>query len=281
MANSQWQPKEDAIQKEYSNIEFLYKPYRGKIPAGFEPAVREFAKIAVFLQDKNAILVQLKKLNALLIEEAKKRNLVINEQEPNSYLKHKKLLRNVLELELKKIGFVPNLGKAIGLLPPCVFRSAIREGLIVKDPGAGIKHGEFTHAIQWLLIGYQQNDTKFLDKPVIEIFKQLGDDRSSFRPILSGEDHGEFNIWDTLVDRVVMSQNCRSPDYLHEMILTSDDPDLLLLKTLCDSRVKKRKKMQPANLSPFSDQFFQDKTYPNKDYEVSEKNKNLLLPRKK
>jgi hypothetical protein len=277
MALSHWQPDQKAVENEYHNLKRHYGSRRiiGKIPENFESAVREFAKISVFLQDTNAILMQLKKLNASLVVESEKRGVLIKELDPNSYLKHNKLLRNLLEQELTTIGFQPDLGKATGLLPPDVFRSLIREGFLIKDPGAGVDHGEFTHAMQWLLIGWQQNESQFLNKPVIEIFKQLGDERSVFKKSA----YGQSTIWDVLVDQVIdYCKDCRSPEYLHKLILSNNDPDLLLLKKLCESRVKKR---QTNNTSSFSDIFSQKKTYTKKEYDISDKDNNLFIARKK
>lgn len=242
------------------------------MPKGYEPFVREFAKIAVFLQNEEQVLTQLKKLNSLLEIEALNRHLVISENDKGGYLKHKKVLRSVLEQELEKMGFQADLAKATGFLTPEVFGSSIREGLLIKDPGAGIEHGEFTHAIQWLIIGWQQNDTQFLNHTVIEVYKQLGNELS----VQGKSINGERNIWDILVDEnILICKDYRCPEYLHSAILKSEDPNLTLLKKLCQSRVIKRETNASSNL------FHESKEFPKKEYDQSNDSKDLLIPRKK
>jgi hypothetical protein len=278
MSDNRWRPDQNEVDKEYSDIESNYgtRRVRGKVPQGYEPLVMEFAKIAVFLKNDKAVLLQLKKLNALLVEEAKRRHLPINFDDPNEvYLKHNKLLRNVLEQELEKIGFQPELAKALDYIPPKIFRSTIREGILIKDPGAKIEHGEFTHAIQWLIIGWQQNDTHFLNNSVIDIFKELGSDRSV---IYNNSDGSEKNMWDLLVDKLY-SKDCGSPEYLHTLIKQSNDDELSLLKILCLSRVKKREYNLPYT-SIFAESN-ENKIYPKREYDVSKQDKNLLISRKK
>lgn len=265
--DNRWVPNEESVKKEYSIIESCYRGRNVKreIPEDYKPMAWEFAKISVFLQDEAVVLAQLRKLNSLLEKEATKRNLIISEND----LTHKKVLRNVLEQELEKMGFQPDFAKATGFLPPDVFRSTIRDGLLIKDPGAGIEHGEFTHAIQWLVIGWQQQDTPFLKYPVIEVFKQLGDDRS----VLGITRINETNMWDLIVDDL-RHKDCRNPDYLHQVILESEDPNLSLLKKLCGSRMTKRK-TKASNL------FHEEKEFPKKEYDQSKDHKDLLIARKK
>jgi hypothetical protein len=263
------------VQREYDVLIKAYVPDGSNqaIPDGYESYLKDCARIAVFLRDTEAVFSQLKYLNTLLLEEAKKQGLNVNAPVPFGFLQHKKVLRNVLERELAMLGFQPDFGKAKGFLAPATFRSALAEGLIVKDPGVSIEHGEFTHAIQWLVIGWQQKSAAFLDKSVIELFKLLGDERSVFAKA-SGT---EKNLWDLLVDQQPdVCQDCRSPEYLHNLIMKSDDPEISLLHVLCDERAKKRRMEveKPNNL-------FSDKPSIHKDYEPSEKDKKLLVPGRK
>ncbi|VVC75357.1 hypothetical protein AQUSIP_06470 [Aquicella siphonis] len=271
MTSSTWLPDKAAVKKEYDGISWGYRGLNETptLPDGYGPFIEDCAKIAVFLQDENAVINQLKRLNVLLKEEAKIQGLKVNEPTPFGYLQHKKVLRNVLERELAKMGFQPDFGKTTGFLKPEVFRSAISAGLIVKDPGVSIEHGEFTHAIQWLLIAWQQSDSAFLSKPVIDVFKQLGDDRSVY-PQSSGT---EKNIWDVIVDQQpTVSPDCRSPEHLHKLILTSQDNDLLMLKILCEERAKKRRASFPGtDANP-------NKQTTHKEYQESNKDKALLVP---
>lgn len=260
-----WQPDPKVVKQLNDEFAKAYMDGCRFVPDGYEPYLLEYAKIAAFLQDEPACLIQLKRLNKLVEQEAKERGLNIDETESSlGHMQHKKVLRNVLERELAKVGFQPEFGKATGFLYPEIFRSAISKGLILKDPGVILQHGEFTHAIQWLLIGWQQADTPFLQEPVIESFKRLGDDRSVFLKFPNEE-----NLWDLIVDyRSDLSQTFRSPEILHLSIVDSNDPELKTLKKLCAERMNKR------GFGIFSDSA--SKTH--REYERSPESDSLLLP---
>lgn len=211
------------------------------------------------MQDTDAVLNQLRTLNTLLVIEANNRGVSFSDDNADE-MKHHKVLRSVLEHQLEEIGFAPNLGKALDVLELGTFTKIFSKGLLLKDPGAGIEHGEFTHPIQWLLIGLQQKDISFLTLPIIKIFNTFG--------------HGDnfLVIWSVIVDQVKEAcDDARSPERLHRMILNSDDPDLELLKILCHSRIMKRV------MNPQSSFFSEKKPYPNKEYLPSD-DKNLLYP---
>lgn len=231
MPGSYLQPQ-NLIDEEILTLRQIYfgrKNYLQALPKGYETFFEDCAKISLFLQDTQAVLGHLKTLNGLLITEAKERNLSVDDDKKCGYLQHKKVLRSVLEQELAKIGFEPDLGKALGVLENSTFAQIYSKGVLLKDPGAGVEHGEFTHPIQWLIIGWQQQDTAFLSLPVLKMFSRFG------------EDPKFLLIWDTVVDQIKEAcTDARSPERLHTMILNSDDPDLSLLKILCQSRVKKR-----------------------------------------
>lgn len=267
MFSNSWQPDQTKVDKEAEKLKKMYVGRKGSIanvPKEYEEFFQDFAKISVFLQNDNVVLKQLEVLNALLVDEAKTRQLFVdNDEKKRGYLSHKKVLRNVLEQELAKIGFQRDLGKAIDLLNPSTFASTFKDGLLLKDPGAGVEHGEFTHAIQWLIIGWQHKDTPFLSRPIIKIYNQLGDDE-------------RFSvIWDAVIDLFpTVCKDSRCPERLLSLILQSNDPNLSLLKTLSQSRVTKR------NLGKQAPTLFPEtKTYPKKEY-IASQDKNLLLPKK-
>lgn len=274
-----WQPNEKFIQLNYDEIviSLTTDPTRPELnltrplPPGYEQFILNCAKIGAFLMDKEAVIRQLKKLNRLLLTEATNRNF--KEDTSDGYLKHNKLLRDVLENELSKFGFQKDLAKATSFVREKVFRNALKEGYLIKDPGAVIEHGEFSHAVQWLLIAWQQEEFSFLDSKVIDIFKALGDDKAVFL------EKDERSIWDLLVDRLpflkpIHEYDCRYPENLQSTILNSDDNELAFLKSLFCSRTAKR---TLANESIFK----KESSKPtNKGYEASPLDQNLLIPKK-
>lgn len=197
------------------------------------------AKVGVFLRDKDAVVKQLIKLNEMVAE-----NLFDDQ--------HKvKNLRKVLENELGRLGFHPNFGKAFGRIAPDAFRAAIAHGLFFKDVALGhVLHGEFIHAIQWLVIAWQQETTNFLGCPAVTIFKRLGNEESVYirAPIKKDDDQiqlrQEKNIWDLIVDRNYGADenDFRNPENLMGLLIYSDDEKLVILKKILDMRYSKRSK---------------------------------------
>lgn len=233
-----------------SNSEGFFFSYP-TIPNEFSPMIDDFAKIGTFLQDEKAVKKQLEKLNFRLTEKAKELNLLdkdfelkqdllktkIKKGKTISYYSSKKILRLTLENELSRYGFYPHFAKALDILNPEVFRAAIEQGILIKDPNVDLTHGEFNHPIQWLLIAYQQEESAFLTHQVIDVFKALGDARYSIYR------HGNeiANMWNLLVDQTDHddSTSSRSPNSLTQLLRKSDQ--LNLLKNLVNSRIEKRR----------------------------------------
>lgn len=223
-----------------------------KIPDQF---LEQYAQIGVFLEEKGQFVKQLIALNKLLAKEAE------------SHESTSKVLRTVLERELAVFGFQPHMGKAHDFLMPSMFREILRHGLIFKDPGLrAIPHGDFTHAIQWLMIAWQHRDSHFLggsqgdsERVVVNIYKSLGQDAvviSSKKQSVVGLSTQEFTIWDMLVDRRPSTYEGERPilgnaweldpecfcsaENLHIFILKNDIPELNFLKTIITKRENKR-----------------------------------------
>lgn len=106
-----------------------------------------------------------------------------------------KLLSNALaQFEIEN-GF--DLGvKADVLLgaPKAKFNNELRAGRPFKDMGADRNHGEFSHRIQWYLIGRSGR----LKNHVIEIYRDIADRRTA-NPLGKGK-YREF-LWTYLFDR--------------------------------------------------------------------------------
>ena len=284
-----------------------------RIPYEF---IDRYAKIGAFLQDKAQVIVQLKKLNNLLVQEGKARNASeINERgetvlapaEHNKfYAPHRKILRVVLETELAKFGFQSKLAKVNGFLNAGMFREILRSGLLLKDPGLrDITHGDFTHAIQWLIIAWQQQDSGFLnkdkkldkeasDKSVITIFQSLGRETaviSSSKPNVPGLSENELSIWNLIVDSVPTysedrfgleytnldyfeekdPRGFRVPNTFHIFLIKNEIPELSFLKSLILSREIKRAKETDKTLvnTYFNEDKNHKKMYPNTKYSSS------------
>lgn len=195
--------------------------------------ITKCAKIGAFLMDKEAVINQLIKLNTL-IKEINKKELKIKD------------FRLLLERELHKIGFYPQFGKTFGNIRPDGFRATLAHKLLLKDAILGDQdHGEFTHIIQWLVIGWQQENTNFLNIRAVEIFKHLGHEKSVYNrdPIYPKQNQNtaraELSIWDIVVDRFG-TDDFRSPSTFQKFMLENDRSELACLKGLLTNRKKKR-----------------------------------------
>lgn len=176
--------------------------------------IKDGAAIRVFLSDQNAIDEGLKKLNGIL--EAEQKNF------PNN----KKLLRTVIERELAKLGFEGKMAKTHELLSSRVFLYAVSQKTFIKDPGAPPSHGEFTHAIQWLLIGWGNEKNNFLSKGTADFYQELGVKTSSTKdsllPVMINAAYAA--LWNCIVDeeendnKKLLNPEIKftCPDYLFE-----------------------------------------------------------------
>ncbi len=100
----------------------------------------------------------------------------------------------------------------------------------------------------------QQKDSGFLDKPVIEIYKSLGEKYTIFPSRLL--ESREQNVWDYIVDRGIKNQTRNikfsdwndhpngfsSPLILNLFLCNTTDPELSFFKSLVLSRDIKRAK---------------------------------------
>lgn len=260
-----WTPNKSDVEKIKKEIKLSYKDGRksdllnprpplsikddGRDPAIMpsEDFIEDCAKIGTFLLDNNEFIRQLKKLNALILIKKCK----THKTKPTI----KRLLRETLEKELEKFGFHPQFGKAFDAIDPVGFRAAIANGLLLKDVALGRDiHGEFTHAIQWLMIAWQQADTHFLKSPVIEIFKRMGSEESVFKraPISARKPNRprkEMGLWDLIIDRpysryepASILKDFRNPDDITLLLQYNKTKSLQLLAELMQARRKKRLK---------------------------------------
>lgn len=200
--------------------------------------IPDMVQVRLLLSDINLVNEALFKLNHLLNTECESR---LKSKQDNS-----KLLRKVIENELGKLGFIGALGKATDFLPREKFLYAISEGVLLKDPGAGINHGEFTHAIQWIIIGWINQKHHLLSQSAVDLFKSIGKiAKNQKTPALEFDFFIYSKAWNTIADEEsdeLLNKDIKftCPDFLLKHILESNDDKLSILKNLCQSRVTKR-----------------------------------------
>lgn len=272
--NMQWTPDKNNIQEGYNEIKKLFLEF--KTPNNNdEDFLQACAKIGAFLQDTNQVMERLRELNNALEKEIPENRISEETLLDKDKRNQVGVLRKFLEKELHEAGFESSFGKTFAFIDTDVFRETLRNGLMLKDAALGDKsHGEFTHAVQWLLIIWQQNKTHFLGKDfsVVDLFKKLGGENSIYCKSKSDE----RSIWDVIVDRTgtlgLPSKNsdCRRPENLADLITLNKD-QLHLLNLLLSSRQLKR-------LKPGESNFFFHKNNPDPEKYRKTENPELQVP---
>lgn len=132
-------------------------------------------------------------------------------------------------------------GKAV-TLPARVDEQVFRQQLLAraqhfKDPSVGVMHGEFTHRIQWYLIGEYHREHPLSHAPA-DIFKACA------RPIFC--DSPKTSVWDLVFEGAYEAGDFRKPEKLTEFLLRASRPEhtqhgkLWFLAALTEGRFAKR-----------------------------------------
>lgn len=238
-----WQPDKKKVKEITKEIKGAYDKAKNKqIPE--KEFIKNCAKIGAFLEDTPAVERQLSKLEELL----DKKIMEIQSKNPSEEIKVS-VLTTILKEELEKLGFKSEFSKALDLVEPAHFRKAIFEGFLVKDISLGHDpHGEFSHIIQWLLIGWQQKENqesknKFLSCSVIDMYKGLGEEKSVIHRTVDPETKKtkERNIWDHIVD-IFGDKNFKNPDHMQRVLQKDEKKQFPRLQYFIEKRVQKREK---------------------------------------
>lgn len=288
-----WQPDSKTV-KEIRNSMTRLLDGKPKISVA---VITQYAKIAAFLQDHSAVIPQLKRLNTLVLEKGIDRHLVATNDQGEKVLKptasgalyspQGKILSDVLAEQLAKFGF-SDLIKINASLPSQFFREIVSLGVLGKDSGLrDSNHGDFSHAIQWLLIAWQQKDTEFLGNiDILELFKSFGHDNTVVHATKSTKIPGyhevELTLWAIVLDRAMPRENnqsymtltdlnkfpdfFRSPAALNAFLCLTEDSELSFLRSLIISREIKRSKESDGTLAIGSKSEKKHKKFPNKEY---------------
>ncbi len=300
-SSKKWKPPDLSVQQYRQELAKRFTRFEG--PKGL---LTQYVNIRLFLEEPLAVIEQLIKIEKLLIKKGSERNVLDEEKKPavlkapvkgEFYPQQSKVLSHVILEQLGRRGFQEGFAKADWKIKPAGFRALLRQGLLIKDSGLrNNTHGDFSHSIQWLAIALQQEDSGFLDRPVIDIYKSLGEDfnvftNSSKRLV----DVRETSVWDFIVDRVSSIEIQRrdynsdawqedlngfsSPMILNLFLCKTNDPELSFFRSLVLSRDTKRTKESKGVLlieSEASNKIHKDK-YPNAQY-LSSGIRRLKLP---
>lgn len=125
-------------------------------------------------------------------------------------------LSEVLQRFEQKCWFPSEMLVPMGILDGKVFLSFIRLGYVYKDYGAGVRHGEFTHRVQWHVIMRAMTDHFREQDPrrrgwnhtPLDLYTTLGKPEAG-------------DLWARLLDNNgMLGESLRFPDAVHKMLIT-------------------------------------------------------------
>jgi hypothetical protein len=141
-------------------------------------------------------------------------------------------LSSILSHFEKKCWFPEDILLPMGVLSNPDFYFYVRRGYVLKDYGAGVKHGEFTHRLQWhvLMRVITEDFTipfgKGWDHSPLELYMSLGMPNN-------------WGVWGVLLDRPGAGPTFNYPDSFHYWVLNSNLHNIV---ALCSKRETKRRK---------------------------------------
>jgi hypothetical protein len=173
--------------------------------------LQDYAKISLLLEHKPTFQARLKRLAAKWRSKIEKSKKGI--ENSGEYVK----LSTLLAKYERMCWFPASHDIFLGFLETADFDGSIAKGIMAKDPGASVNHGDFTHRLQWHVI-----------------MSVITDDFSTAK--LSGWNHtsldlyttcgrapydGKNNVWFRLFDNN-SQKDFRSPDWTNHHVATGD-----------------------------------------------------------
>ena len=206
--------------------------------------VLNYTMIEVLLMDNARFIELLQKLNhamerqAQQAKEALKRPFYKRIAHDKPYVR----LSTVLE-HYESVCWFPEVHVLpLGLLSESDFFYYIKNGLVLKDYGAGVKHGEFTHRLQWHAISRAiTQDFTISIAPgwkhsALELYTKLGAPEA--RGGVQGGNTGS-SLWGRLFDRGGLDGGNFEPDTAHRNMLRA--AGLQTLQQSLSRRLQKRR----------------------------------------
>lgn len=206
--------------------------------------VANYAMIELMLLDNQNFIANLQKLNNAMARQAGVQREAVKSPFYRRIAEDKPYVRLSVVLEkyesncwFPKVHVLP-----LGLLSEADFFFYIQNGLVLKDYGAGVKHGEFTHRLQWHAIARAiTQDFTIPMGPgwyhsVLELYTRLG--HADARNGREGGNTGS-SLWGRLFDRGGLGGGNFEPDTAHRNMLNG--AGLETLQRSLSRRLQKRR----------------------------------------
>lgn len=175
--------------EEYSKI--FYEEFELALSNANLELKEDLVKIAFFLQDVDKIYEGLGELEEKLSENMDKKKIYSSFFLTSSDNKCHKILSDVLK-EWGNV-FFKEIIKTSNFLPDNDFLKNLNRRIMVKDIGSGIRHGEWSHFIQWYLIAHNKALIDSLNYPLDYIYMQLGETSQNIL-------NKAMTLWDIIFD---------------------------------------------------------------------------------
>jgi hypothetical protein len=126
-----------------------------------------------------------------------------------------------------------------GLLTAAGFEWSLRNGVMPKDPGAGLKHGDFSHRLQWNVVmrgitaDFKVARREPWNHSPLQLFTSLGAPPAT-----------DVNLWYRLFDNNSNGLNFHNPDNVQSAC--AKDQALQILHSSLTSRATKRKALEDS-----------------------------------
>ena len=203
----------------------------------------DYAKIYLLMETQVDVIKCLRKLASQLADLRDSpefaREAALKEEKGNSYVRLSKALAKFENY----CWFPPSHEIFIGFLPTENFQSYISRGLMPKDPGAGLEHGDFTHRLHWHCISriitndFSDGKRQTWNKSPLQLYCSLGSPPATSK---------NNNVWFKLLDDNG-SAFFRSPDKFHAHVRNGD-------YGLLSANVARRYVKRSGELNRFIDQ---------------------------
>jgi hypothetical protein len=187
--------------------------------------LQDYAKILLMMQQMETVRICLRALGMRMARKAAKQEAAGGDP----YVK----LSAILAKYERMAWFPPSHDVFLGFLKGYNFDNSIAQGIMAKDPGAGVNHGDFTHRLQWhAIISVITNDFTTAKRAgwnhtPLELYTTCGATQYA----------GKGNVWFRCFDDAGQ-KDFRSPDFLHLEIRTR--PEYGLLRQAVEQRHTKR-----------------------------------------
>jgi hypothetical protein len=189
--------------------------------------------MSVILANEEIVSFHLAALEKNLYREAELKNLFSNPELretlfDDNKLPRFKLISDMLYNWARNNGFESTFAKISRLVPAKTFQNMLQAGMLFKDSGVPILHGEWTHFIQWYILIEENKRNPYLKNNPQDLFRLLGNDRAKAQTSTNIPFNTMQTIWGLIFDRLFTKESTKKDEQDYRI------PENLQMKMLED-----------------------------------------------